>query len=330
MKNFKLLLLGISMAFFSCSGEKTDEMIPTNEVNLNARFIDIGNTVKSIKLPENSTLRSKINKDEIFVKLFSAEYITTGENGKVGNTVFFTNVGNKQSAGDFLPFEFLDGSSNISYYVDSTRPSEDLDLGTTTEAINRAMSTWDNLTCSELGIFEFTPEIETSTGYVAKLVYDLGWIAIDLGGNYGYFGDVIHSGWLPAEFFDIPQIFGPDGGSDSVLGVTFTIQFTDEEGNLVDYDNNGKYDIAWREIYYNDTFTWNDGDTYDVETVALHEAGHGLSQAHFGKAFRSGGNQRLHFSPRAVMNAAYSGIQTEIARTDEAGHCSNWASWPMR
>ncbi len=62
--------------------------------------------------------------------------------------------------------------------------------------------------------------------------------------------------------------------------------------------------------------------------MALHEAGHGLSQAHFGKAFRSGGNGKLHFSPRAVMNATYSGVQTSIDQTDNAGHCSNWASWP--
>jgi hypothetical protein len=36
----------------------------------------------------------------------------------------------------------------------------------------------------------------------------------------------------------------------------------------------------------------------------------------------------LHFAPRAVMNAAYSGIQTEIDGSDKGGHCSNWASWP--
>ena len=52
------------------------------------------------------------------------------------------------------------------------------------------------------------------------------------------------------------------------------------------------------------TLYWNDRSTYDIETVALHEAGHGLSQGHFGKAFRTVKNGKLHFSPRAVMNAA--------------------------
>jgi hypothetical protein len=59
----------------------------------------------------------------------------------------------------------------------------------------------------------------------------------------------------------------------------------------------------------------------------LHEAGHGLSQQHFGSAFTDSGNESLHFAPRAVMNAAYSGIQTSISETDNAGHCSNWANW---
>ena len=68
---------------------------------------------------------------------------------------------------------------------------------------------------------------------------------------------------------------------------------------------------------------------FDIETVALHEAGHGLSQGHFGKKFRTDKNGKIHFSPRAVMNASYSGIQTEILKTDNAGHCSIWANWPQ-
>ena len=88
--------------------------------------------------------------------------------------------------------------------------------------------------------------------------------------------------------------------------------------------------MALSEIYYNDEFSWNDGDQIDVETVALHESGHGLGQAHFGTLFQINRTGRYQFAPRAVMNAGYTGIQTEITRTDKAGHCSNWASWPRR
>ncbi|MEK7829947.1 MAG: hypothetical protein AAB401_02620, partial [Acidobacteriota bacterium] len=95
-----------------------------------------------------------------------------------------------------------------------------------------------------------------------------------------------------------------------------------------DIDNNGKLDTAFREILYNNAFTWRINSNIDVETVALHEAGHGLSQAHFGTAFRTNSNGVLHFAPRAVMNAAYSGVQQHLAGTDNSGHCSIWAHWP--
>jgi hypothetical protein len=62
--------------------------------------------------------------------------------------------------------------------------------------------------------------------------------------------------------------------------------------------------------------------------VALHESGHGLSQGHFGKAFGTDANGKIHFSPLAVMNAAYSGVQQDLKGSDNAGHCSVWASWP--
>jgi hypothetical protein len=183
-------------------------------------------------------------------------------------------------------------------------------------AISRAMQTWDDVTCSDLGIFRIPSQPGIETGFVSEL--------LGFGGSLDYVADVVHAGWLPGAFYDS---IAP-GGSEYILGITFTIIFTDDDGNPVDVDNNNKLDVAWREIYYNDAFEWADGDHYDVETVALHEAGHGLSQDHFGQAFSNISNNKLHFAPRAVMNAAYSGIQTEINESDEGGHCSNWASWP--
>jgi hypothetical protein len=248
--------------------------------------------------------------------VFSAEYLTSDESGQIGRTVYFKDVGNQQLTADFVPGLSLDETNNVSYYIDETRPSDDLPVTVSTAAINRAMQTWDELTCSELGMYGIPSQPGISTGFVSEL--------LGFGGSIEYVADVVHAGWLPAAFFDL---IAPDG-SDFILAVTFTIIFTDDDGNPVDTDNNGKWDVAWREIYYNDAFEWADGDHYDVETIALHEAGHGLSQAHFGQAFRSDSNDKLHFAPRAVMNAAYSGIQTEINESDNGGHCSNWSSWP--
>jgi hypothetical protein len=249
--------------------------------------------------------------------VYSAEYLTSAESGQIGRTVYFNDVGNKQLTQDFVPGLSLDGTDNISYYIDETRPSDDLPVAVSSAAISRAMQTWDNVACSNLGMFRI-PSQPGSFGLVSQL--------LGFGGSDNYVADVLHAGWLPGAFFDM---IAPDGSS-YILGATFTIIFTDDQGNPVDTDNNNKLDVAWRETYYNDAFAWADGDDYDVETIALHESGHGLSQAHFGKAFRTNSNNKLHFAPRAVMNAAYSGIQTEIKGTDNGGHCSNWASWPAK
>lgn len=250
--------------------------------------------------------------------LLSGEYLTAAESGQVGRTIFFRNVGNKQLGGDFVPGISLDGSDAVSYYVDETRPSDDLSVSTSAAAISRAMTTWNQLICSDIGMFQVPFNRKTNTGFVSAL--------FGFGGSFDYVADVVHAGWLSGDFFDL---LAPEG-STFILGVTFTIIFTDDAGIPTDLNRDGKLDVAWREIYYNDAFAWRDGARFDIETIALHEAGHGLSQGHFGTAFADAGTGDIHFSPRAVMNAAYSGIQTQITETDNGGHCSLWSSWTSK
>ena len=303
----KLRMAGpIALLLIAMACEKENEVESLQPVDDSPIFMTLPTTVQSNGRQATSAQYA----------VLSAEYFTTGESGQVGRTVYFKDVGNKQLEEDFVPGLSLDGTDGISYYIDETRPSDDLPVAVSTAAINRAMQTWEDVNCSDLGLFRVPSDPGTPTGFVAAL--------FGFGGSLEYVADLVHAGWLPGAFFDL---LAPDG-SEFILGVTFTIIFTDEVGNPVDTDNNGKIDVAWREIYYNDAFPWADGSDYDVETIALHESGHGLSQGHFGKAFRTNSNNKLHFAPRAVMNAAYSGIQTEINGTDKGGHCSNWANWP--
>ena len=123
------------------------------------------------------------------------------------------------------------------------------------------------------------------------------------------------------------------GGGDidfagGVLAATFTFVLTDVAGGITDIDNNGKGDTAFREIYYDPGFPWVDDGVadVDVESVALHETGHGLSQAHFGTISIKKG--LFSAKPRAVMNSFYNGPFSELQDTDIGGHCSNWAEWP--
>lgn len=250
----------------------------------------------------------------------SIEWITDGESAEMGQTVFFLDVGNKKLAADFVPGDPRSGGFSdivsVTDLVDGATTSG-LTAEETTAAIDRALDTWNGVPCSAI-------PITNSSGY-PKDFGVVQWI-LGFGGDDTAYTHLTHAGWLPGAFFDA---IAPDGGS-FILGVTFTFIWLDEGGNPTDIDNNGAIDVAFREIYYNDAFPWADdgANHFDVETVALHESGHGLSQGHFGKAFLTNRNGKLHFSPRAVMNAAYSGIQTRIAKSDNAGHCANWAEWP--
>ena len=261
-------------------------------------------------------------------RLGIVEFYAAGESEEQGRTVFLRDIGNKQLGHHFIAGdERRTNTTDITFIVDllDGATTSGLAPATTDAAINRAMQTWQDVNCSEIQIAD-----------LGSFNFDFGVVQNQLGfgGSPFFFADVTHAGFLPGPFFDA---IAPSG-STFILGVTFTFVFIDvsqlPDIVFTDLDNNRKLDTAFREIYYNDAFVWVIDQNvpgfpdFDVETVALHEAGHGFSQAHFGTAFVTNSNGKLHFSPRAVMNAAYSGIQQEIGKTDNAGHCSIWAQWP--
>lgn len=259
-------------------------------------------------------INSELKNKGVSIQLSMMEYYSSDG---VGNTVYFNDRGNKQIPADFVPADPRRGGyTEIGYAYDGTEgaTASGLSQEDTNGAILSAMNTWDNVTCSKgLELYNLG-ESPFDLGYVQAL--------LGLGGEF-FYTDVMHSGFGTDV---IDYIFG---AGSNVLGVTFTFTWYDDlTGEPTDIDNNKKEDVAFRDIYYNDAFSWAIGDHIDVETVVLHEAGHGLSQAHYGKLFQSGGNDKFHFAPRAVMNAGYTGVQTSIGSTDEAGHCSIWSQWP--
>lgn len=239
----------------------------------------------------------------------SIDYITSSESTEVGQTVFFNDRA-KQLGAHFVPGDpRRGGRTNITYLVDQAEGAIDgLTVAQTTAAIDRAMGTWNGVNCSAIPITKLPDLPGLDIGIVESLLGQPG-------GPF-FLADITHAGWLPS------GVLGPN-----VLAATFTFIFV-SGGAPTDIDNNGKIDVAFREILYNDRFLWAINSDIDIETVALHEVGHGLSQGHFGKAFLTNSNGKLHFAPRAVMNAAYSGVQQDIKGTDNGGHCSIWGSWP--
>lgn len=250
-----------------------------------------------------------------------AEYLTKPSGEDFGGTVLAKDVGNKQLADDFVAHDpnrvdwsgAVGGASDdITYAIDQTGDAVPVVGGLTgaqtDAAIVRAMDSWEAVNCSTLPLAR-NDDFGLDIGVVAFLN--------GLGGSPFVFADVQHAGWRDINF------------AGNILGVTFTFIFIDDNGDPVDSDGDGQTDVAFREIYYDPSFSWADNGTadVDVESVALHEAGHGLSQAHFGKVWLNN-NGELKASPRAVMNALYAEPFRNLAGPDNGGHCSNWANWP--
>lgn len=251
------------------------------------------------------------------MRVAHAEWVGRLGGEAAGQTVFANDRGNKQLGAHFVPGDARRGGGNaITYVVDQSdgATASGLTAAETGGAIDRAMATWDEApNCS--GALDIQ-KVE-DPGFDPDILDGL----LGVGGFGTPVADVTHAGWLPA------GILGPN-----TLGVTFTFVFTGADGQPTDVDGNGKSDVAFREIYYNDAFDWGIdvplGAGIDVETVALHEAGHGLSQAHFGKVFVTEANGKAHFAPFAVMNALISRQAQQLEGTDRGGHCSIWGSWP--
>ncbi|MEW5916090.1 MAG: hypothetical protein AB1762_06780 [Gemmatimonadota bacterium] len=249
-----------------------------------------------------------------------AEYIAPGDSGQAGGTVLAKNVGNKQLTADFVPFDARRAgwsgpatgpADDITYAIDQTidavPPFGGQTAAQTTAAILAATATWENENCSALPLVQ-NPSFGLDIGIVAFLN--------GLGGSPFVFADVQHAGWRDINF------------AGGILGVTFTFIFV-SGSQPTDVDGNGLADVAFREIYYDPSFSWATNGTanIDVQSVAVHEAGHGLSQGHFGTV-RLKNDGTLQASPRAVMNALYAAPFRDLQGSDNGGHCSNWANWP--
>jgi hypothetical protein len=296
------LLVSVTVAVMVCallttvSARSTEDSIRAMMADINAQLEGMG---------EN-------------VRLAVVDYHTSADSGRVGQTVY-ANDRNKQMDSHWVPGDpDRFGSTHIFWAVDQIdgSTSSGLTQVDTDNAIERAMDTWNSVRCSTIPLTR-VDDFGLDLGYVQWL--------LGLGGVPGWLADITQAGFLPGAFFDAIE---PDG-STFILGVTYTFIWLEYQGGPpTDMDNNGKLDVAFREMYYNDAFPWAIDASPDVETVVLHETGHGLSQDHFGKIFRTKKNEKLHFAPRAVMNAAYSGVQQELKGTDVGGHCSIWGSWP--
>src|SRR5262245_56442458 len=301
-KRFSLIIAAVALTaltLLTASSTARTRATTSQEPSTFTQMQDLGNAINAQLVASDSNFL-----------LDSIDYITSGDSNEVGQTIIFNNRA-KQLGAHFVPGDpRRGGRTNITYLVDQAEGAIDgMTVAQTTAAIDRAMVTWNAVNCSTIPITKLPDMPGVDIGRIETLLGQPG-------GPF-FLADITHAGWLPS------GVLG-----NNVLAATFTFIFVSAPGVPSDIDNNGKTDVAFREILYNDRFLWAINANIDIETVALHEVGHGLSQGHFGKAFETDANGKVHFAPRAVMNAGYSDIQQDLLGTDNAGHCSIWASWP--
>ena len=281
-------------------------------------LLAVPQTVSAISEDDVKAVLNTMN-DQLAVagENFRVEMVEFSTFDEVGPTVY-ANDRQHQLDSHWIPYDPNRwGVRDIYWAIDHVDQTADVPWADAVGAIGNAMNTWDTVPCATIPL-TLVDDYGLDLGYVQYLV--------GMGGVPGWLADITHAGWLPWIFFE--TIGGP-GGGDSILGATFTFIWTDPDtGDPTDLDGNGKNDVAFREIYYNDAFDWGiDIRYFDIQTVVAHEVGHGLSLGHFGKIFRSP-NGKLHFAPRALMNALYYDILHELLGTDHASFCSVWAKWP--
>lgn len=258
------------------------------------------------------------------VVLGMAEHFTDPSSGEGERVEYFqSDLGNGQLDHDFVyndPRADWDTIPDISLAVKEGNTSADVNLEDQVNWMYDSVYAWQNLQCSALSITSFPGS--SDPGLVENFF---------AGGGLNL--DLIEADVTQVGFRGVSAIFPP---GTSTLGVAYTLFWVDGNGEFTDIDNNGKIDIAFREIYYNDQYEWADNGVegrqddgtrvFDFPTVAIHEAGHGLSAAHFGNIGRQNGVLVAH--PRAIMNAIYGGTYRDIGGRDAGSHCSNWAQWP--
>lgn len=259
-----------------------------------------------------------------------AEYITDPASGQMGGfELLRKDLGNGQLTHDFVYDDprnafWRNGSPEPSYIVRPDNATADVNVEDYEGWLQESLTAWESLQCSKMnltrlgngsvgnpGLVEFF--FQTGILTLAFTEADLTQVGFKSGAEFPYFA-----------------------ANPNVLGVAFTLFWTDENGEFTDINDDGKFDVAIREIYYNDEFEWADNGLegtqpdgtrlFDFPTVAIHEVGHGVSAAHFGSIGRQKGELVAH--PRSIMNAIYGGTLRELAGRDKGSHCSNWAQWP--
>eukprot|EP01083_Nonionella_stella_P152384 488364_1 len=210
-----------------------------------------------------------------------------------------------------------DNGLDFFVHIDDTQIPSSLNQTEVITAIKNAVHTWDTIPCSKNKF-----DLIISDEYKGK---DVGYAEYLMSGGQSGLNrtvrDIVFGGFVPSNLFG--------DGSETVGAATVLFDFEDQ----IMYENQGE--ISSAEIYFNNNFSWgileeSVNGIFDIETVALHELGHALSQSHFhppGKIISSANGMKPNDANDVVMAPLYFGVNHDLAGVDIGGHCSEWANW---
>lgn len=225
------------------------------------------------------------------------------------------------------------------YRIDRTELPPGISWEDTEAAIESAVATFNQVQCGKnFELVRVDAELGTDLGFIQS--------EVDFGGSPAPMADITFAGWVPEPFFDAVGLPGSMGVALPVVfevpddSLVWGLDVLDPTREFTDINGDRKHDLFATEIYFNAgaNYVVDDprGNTLffiDLESIVLHELGHALGMAHFGRTkFILDGDGNLvdvilNENSANLMNTNNFFIKRDLSGSDNGSFCGLYGNW---
>ena len=181
---FLLSIFVLTLGFQACQNSIDDmnnESLLVEEPAIDA-FKGTNKSGLELNVDFIDQINSQIESKGLNFRLLKIEYITANNSEEAGREILQRDLGNKQLAFDFVPFDErrawsgpVDGENdNITYAIDQTDdavpPFGGLTAAQTDEIITRSFGTWEEASCSNLDLTRLFVVIYLKQGFLSGVI----------------------------------------------------------------------------------------------------------------------------------------------------------------